>query len=150
MRIDINMTTPAHLDQIERRLADLDIRLTRGRRSVIERLAQGDGPKSAAELHHAIGGPLSSLYRSLSVLEAAGVLTLHHATRGFVRYELADWIRGHHHHLLCSGCGAVEDADMPASLERELRGIVRRIGSRAGFKPSDHALEIEGLCTRCR
>lgn len=117
---------------------------------MVERLAKGGGPKSAAELHRVIGGPLSSLYRSLAVLESAGVLTLHHSAKGFVRYELAEWIRGHHHHLLCTSCGAVDDAEMPASLEKELRSIVRRIGSRTGFKPADHALEIEGLCPRCR
>jgi len=150
MRIDLNMTSTLNMAQIERRLAERRVRLTGGRQAVVDGLASSDGPKSAAELHRTIGGALSSLYRSLAVLESAGVIALHHSAKGFVRYELAPWIKGHHHHLLCSNCGAVDDTEMPAALEKELRGIVKRIGLRAGFKPTDHALDIEGLCTRCR
>ena len=70
------MTTPTLDREVERRLADSDVRYTRGRRVVIRALAEADGPRSAAELSKAIGEsvPLSSLYRSLAVLEEAGEL----------------------------------------------------------------------------
>jgi Fur family ferric uptake transcriptional regulator len=138
--------------QVEHRLLEHDVRYTRGRRRVVEALAASDGPRSTADLHAEIHGevPLSSLYRSLAVLEEAGVVAPHFSAKGITRYELAEWLAGHHHHLVCLSCGLVEDFEIPGELERELRSIVARIGSRSGFEPTDHALEIEGTCARCR
>ena len=67
------MTTPTIDREIERRLAEAEVRYTKGRRMVIDALAEADGPRSAAELSETIGDtvPLSSLYRSLAVLEEA-------------------------------------------------------------------------------
>ncbi|CAN5249056.1 ferric iron uptake transcriptional regulator [soil metagenome] len=145
-------TAVSNIDrQVERRLFEHRVRYTNGRRVVVEALGLEPGPRSAADLHDRIGPrvPLSSLYRTLAVLEEAGVVALHHSSKGLTRYELAEWLRGHHHHLLCTSCGAVEDTEIPESVETDLRDIVRRIGSRSKFKPSDHALEIEGLCVKC-
>lgn len=138
--------------QIESRLADNDIRLTTGRRNVIDGLSRADGPKSAADLEMALGGqvPLSSIYRSLAVLEEAGVISPHYSTKGVTRYELADWLAGHHHHLVCSACGVVEDIEIEPGLEDQLESIVDRIGDAVSFSPVDHALEIEGKCARCQ
>jgi Fur family transcriptional regulator, ferric uptake regulator len=145
-------TTTSTLDrQVERRLRERDIRYTLGRRRVIGALAGSDGPRSAAELGEELGSavPLSSIYRSLSVLEEAGVLVPHNAVRGLTRYELAEWITGHHHHLVCLVCGLVEDIEIPDRLEGQLQTIVDDIGSSTSFRQSNHALEIEGRCSRC-
>jgi Fur family ferric uptake transcriptional regulator len=138
--------------EVEQRLRSHDVRYTRGRRSVVGALAVADGPKSAAELHELIGSavPLSSLYRSLTVLEDAGVVVPHFGSKGLTRYELAEWIAGHHHHLICLECGAVEDIDVPSQIEDQVRAAVAEIGDRARFVPSGHILEIEGRCARCR
>jgi Fur family ferric uptake transcriptional regulator len=119
---------------------------------VVRALAAGEGPKSVIEIHRRVRGkvPLSSLYRTLAVLEEAGVVARHHSSGGVTRYELSDWVQGHHHHLLCKECGAVDDTDLPESIEQDIRDLVKRIGARSGFTPSDHMLEIQGLCTRCR
>ena len=137
--------------EVEQRLRASDVRYTRGRRSVVAALVVADGPKSAAELHGLIGSavPLSSLYRSLAVLEDAGVVVPHFGAKVLTRYELAEWIAGHHHHLICLECGAVEDIDVPVQIEERVRTAVAEIGDRAGFVPSGHVLEIEGRCARC-
>lgn len=136
--------------QVQERLARLEARFTPGRRSVVSELARADGPLSAAELHESLEGvPLSSIYRTLAVLEEAGILAPHHA-RGITRYELADWLGGHHHHLVCGRCGLVEDVVLDPSLERSLVGLVGRVASEVGFDPDDHTLEIEGVCGQCR
>lgn len=137
---------------VARRLADHDVRYTSGRRTVVATLAGADGPLSASELHARVEGavPLSSIYRSLATLEEAGVLAPHHGTRGITRYELAEWLRGHHHHLVCLSCGAVEDVDVPDRHEAQVDRVVRSISDAASFTPTNHALEIEGECARCR
>lgn len=147
------MTTTTSLDrEVEGRLRSHEIRYTRGRREVVTTLAGSDGPMSAAELNRRLRStvPLSSLYRSLSVLEEAGVLVHHFSAGGVTRYELAEWLQGHHHHLICVSCGKVEDLQLPASFEEQVQQLVDKIGVSASFTPSDHALEIEGRCLECR
>lgn len=144
------MTTSVERE-VERRLGEHDVRLTTGRLHLIRELARSDGPRSAAELHSQIHHevPLSSLYRTLTVLEQVGVLTPHYSSQGITRYELAEWLRGHHHHFICVDCGAVEDVALPQALEARVQALVDEVGSLATFHARDHALEIEGLCARC-
>lgn len=137
--------------EVEKRLLGRELRYTRGRRDVVTTMAGAGGPLSAAEVRDEIGGalPLSSIYRSLTVLEDAGVLAPHHGTKGVTRYELAEWLRGHHHHLICIDCGSVEDVDVREEQERQVASVVDRISAAASFVPINHALEIEGRCARC-
>ncbi len=137
--------------KVEARLADHEVRYTNGRRRVVQALALADGPKSAAELSGVIGPkvPLSSLYRTLAVLEEARVIAPHYSVKGLARYELAEWLAGHHHHLVCVDCGAVEDITIPERLEGRVEAVVSEIGTIASFRATNHALEVEGLCVNC-
>lgn len=137
--------------QVEMRLREHDVRFTSGRRAVVEALARASGPMSAAELDEELGAevPLSSIYRTLSVLEDAGVVAHHLGAKGLTRFELAEWLTGHHHHLVCIGCGSVSDIDIPSPQEESVRGLVSEIAALASFSATDHALEIEGRCARC-
>lgn len=136
--------------QVETRLRDSGVRYTSGRRAIIAALDDGDGPQSAAELHARLPSlPLSSIYRTLAVLEEAEILSPHLATKGIARFELAEWLAGHHHHLVCVSCGSVEDVDLAPSSEEQLEELVRSIGASAGFAAANHALEIEGRCQKC-
>lgn len=137
--------------EIQSRLSEHEIRFTQGRKAVVAALAASEGPRSAAEIHETIHGgvPLSSLYRSLAVLEDAGVLEPHHGTKGITRYELAEWLTGHHHHLVCVDCGSVDDIHLSTAAEAELERLVSTITAEAGFRGTGHSLEIDGRCGRC-
>lgn len=145
------MTSTKLERQIAARLADGGVRLTTARAAVIHSLAVAEGPRSAAELYDDLSGsvPLSSLYRSLAVLEAAGILDPHHGTRGITRYELAEWLSGHHHHLVCVACGAVDDVRLSDAVEAALERLVGEVTQSAAFAAEGHSLEIEGRCRRC-
>jgi Fur family ferric uptake transcriptional regulator len=145
------MSTAPFEREVEKRLAEHDVRFTRGRKVIVAALAGADGPLSAAELSRLLGDDvsLSSIYRSLAVLEEAAVLAPHHGTKGLTRHELAEWLRGHHHHLVCIDCGSVEDVDVADSHEREVEKVVDAISATASFSPINHALEIEGRCAGC-
>ena len=138
--------------RVEERLAEAGVRYTGGRRLVVSGLEAAGGPRSAAELHEDLGGkvPVSSVYRTLAVLEEAGVVEPHHSTKGITRYEIAEWLAGHHHHLICLECGAVEDFELPGGLEDELEGLVGRVSELSQFSASGHSLEVAGRCARCR
>jgi Fe2+ or Zn2+ uptake regulation protein len=143
------MTSRNLLRAVTARLRDHGLRFTPGRRAVVEALERVGGPRSAGELSEIVEVPLSSLYRCLSTLEVAGVVEPHNAVRGVTRYELSEWLRGHHHHLICIDCGAVEDVALPESSEDEVRRLVTDIGKRSAFATTGHSLEIEGRCARC-
>lgn len=136
---------------IAERLAAAGVRYTSARRRVMAGLLRASGPRSAAELHADLRRtvPLSSLYRSLTVLEEAGVVVPHHSARGLTRYEPAEWLSGHHHHLVCAVCGRVEDLEVLPGDERRMAVLVDAIATRAGFRPGGHTLEIEGRCRGC-
>ncbi|MGI9528394.1 MAG: Fur family transcriptional regulator [Acidimicrobiia bacterium] len=137
--------------QVEGQLNAHEVRYTKGRRTVVTALAEGDGPRSAAELSDQIGPtvPLSSLYRTLAVLEDANVVAPHFATKGLARYELAEWLTGHHHHLVCIECGTVEDVEVSADHEAQVTALVESIAAPSAFTATNHALEIEGTCKAC-
>ncbi|HEX6286992.1 MAG TPA: Fur family transcriptional regulator [Acidimicrobiia bacterium] len=137
--------------QVELRLLEHGVRYTKGRNAVVESLARASGPLSASELSDELSPdvPLSSIYRTLSVLEDAGVVAHHLGAKGLTRFELAEWLTGHHHHLVCVQCGSVSDVDIPPSQEESVRSLVSQIAALAEFEATDHALEIEGRCSKC-
>ncbi|MGH8873821.1 MAG: Fur family transcriptional regulator [Acidimicrobiia bacterium] len=137
--------------EIRRFLKERDIRFTRGRQAVVRALQRAKGPQSAADLHRRLRAsvPLSSLYRSLAVLDEAGVLERHHDANGLARFELAEWLAGHHHHLVCTECGEVADVALDVGSEETLSELARVIGSRSDYQVRGHGLEIEGVCAGC-
>lgn len=137
-------------EAVRRMLADRDIRYTKGRQSVVTALVRLDGPESAADLHRRMNVPLSSLYRSLTVLDEAGVLEKHHDAGGLARFELAEWLTGHHHHLVCVDCGTVEDVELDRTSEEALERLAVQAARAAGYHQTGHNLEVEGLCQSCR
>ena len=139
-------------DQIESRLAKSEIRYTRGRRQVVGALARAVGPRSASDLHSDLDRdlPLSSLYRSLAILTEADVLARHHGKGRVTRYELAEWLVGHHHHVRCEICGSLDDIRLSDKSETALKEMVSSATATRGFVATGHSLEIVGHCTTCR
>lgn len=139
-------------ERVSRILALSDLRFTAGRRLIVRALAAAGGPLTATDLHARLGGrvPLSSLYRSLTTLEQAAVLAREHGSAGLGRYELAEPLTGHHHHLVCARCGDVRDVAPSAELEQQITALVGRVATPAGFAPHSHRIDIEGTCRSCR
>ena len=65
-------------------------------------------------------------------------------------YELAEHLTGHHHHLVCSACGAVRDVVVPDALERDLDVALAKLAKREGFALDHHRLDLVGRCASCR
>ncbi|MGQ0849849.1 MAG: Fur family transcriptional regulator [Actinomycetota bacterium] len=137
-------------ETVRSHLADHNTRYTGGRRLVVRALHAADGPQSVAELHARLKRtvPLSSLYRSLTILEQTGVVALHQGR--VARYELSEWLAGHHHHLVCLQCGAIGDFELDREAEQVLHRLAGRAGRRGGYRVNSHTLEVEGLCEACQ
>lgn len=133
------------------RLADADQRYTALRRLLVETLAASGRPLTIPEiLERAPGLPQSSAYRNATALLEAGVLRRMAATDEHWRFELAEDLAGHHHHLVCDRCGRVEDVPPAPPLERALDQTCRTIAEQTGFVVTEHRLDLLGLCSTCR
>jgi Fe2+ or Zn2+ uptake regulation protein len=137
-------------DTIAARLAADGQRYTDGRRELVARMLGAPQPLTIPELLDAPPRlPQSSAYRNLAVLEQAGVVHRITASGDFARFELAEDLTEHHHHLICSSCGAVEDFTAPAGLERTLGKALAEIEAAHGFAADRHRLDLIGRCADC-
>ena len=126
-------------------------RYTSNRRALIDLLDATDHPVTIAEvLTLRTDLAQSSVYRNLSVLEQAGVVHRVVATDEFARYELAQDLTEHHHHLICSSCGAMADFTIAPRLEDALAQAFAQVASDTGFLAEHHRLDLLGVCATCR
>jgi len=93
--------------------------------------------------------PRSSAYRHLTDLEAAGLIRRVAASDEFTRFELAEDLTEHHHHLLCINCGKVTDVTLPAGLEQQVTSAIGELAEAEGFQAHSHRLDVLGLCAAC-
>jgi Fe2+ or Zn2+ uptake regulation protein len=135
----------------ERRLRRVDQRYTSGRRAIVDLLASTGHPVSIGDIAERLPDlPRSSTYRHLVDLQAAGLI--HRVTAGdeFTRFELAEDLTEHHHHLICVNCGKVTDVTLPADFEREAASAISKLAADERFEPRSHRLDILGLCPDCQ
>ena len=134
-----------------RRLQGIEQRYTRGRRQLVEALEAAARPATAAELIASRPPmPQSTAYRNLAILAQAGVVQRVAGNDEYARYELAEELTGsHHHHLICSHCGSVEDFTAPARFERAIPSLIDAITETTGFHTHSHNIDLLGICARC-
>ena len=133
--------TQSH-DTIER-LAQVGHRVTGPRRAVVDAMARLEGPFTIEELTSAT--PLvgrATVFRTMKLLQEADVVCRMVLEDGSVRYEVSTG--DHHHHLICSECGRVDEFS-----DSDLDALIRRNASDAGFTLAGHSLELYGRCSTC-
>jgi Fur family transcriptional regulator, ferric uptake regulator len=135
----------------EQRLRRIDQRYTSGRRAIIDLLVASGHPVSIGDIAERLPSlPRSSAYRHLTDLETAGVVRRVVAGDEFTRFELAEDLTEHHHHLLCTGCGKVTDVTPSPGFEQQVTGAVITVTSAEGFQAYGHRLDVLGLCASCQ
>jgi Fur family transcriptional regulator, ferric uptake regulator len=83
------------------------------------------------------------------LLAKLGLLRTADTSRRIRRFELAEEFTGHHHHLICRGCGRIEDVDGCLLGDRALEALHRSVRRAQRFRITDHDLKLFGLCHRC-
>jgi Fur family transcriptional regulator, ferric uptake regulator len=122
-----------------------DARMTAARRAVVDAVRGHDGAFTVVEIfdvaraaHPALG--LATTYRTIELLRRAGSV---HPLTGAGRAAYVRCRPEHHHHLVCTSCGGVEETELCAAPpDAELR-------KRHGFHAESHELDIYGVCKRC-
>ncbi|MGH2717556.1 MAG: Fur family transcriptional regulator [Actinomycetota bacterium] len=146
------MSAPAGLhDAVALRLAQADQRYTPLRQALVETLSAAGRPLTIPEILAATPLlPQSSAYRNITALIEAGVATRLPGTDDHGRYELAEELSGHHHHLVCASCGKVDDVKPSPRLERALAEAARAAAEQQGYSVTDHRFDLVGVCPDCR
>lgn len=129
------------------RLAAAGLRPTPQRLLVLAELAGERDDVTAQQLHERLRGRgerigLATVYRTLAALADGGVVDRlsHHA--GEVCYRLCG--DEHHHHLVCERCHRVVEL-----ANCGLDPWVDRVAADHGFVPTDHRVEVTGICAGC-
>lgn len=130
-------------------LSKKNLHYTNQRSLIVEEFIQSKKHLSAEELYEivkekeeAIGQ--ATVFRTLKLLEEAGIATPVNFGDKTVRYELA-FEAGHHDHLVCTKCGKILEV-----YDSKLENRKEKICKEHGFLPSHHRLEIFGICKACR
>lgn len=140
---------PVHDVAVER-LARIQQRYSSRRRRLVDVLLNSDHPMTAMDIVARDGDlPQSSVYRNLSVLESAGVVVKVLTNGDKAAFELAEDLKGHHHHLVCVGCGSVLDIDIPSSVESVLTKGLAEVAASRSFTLEGHRLDLLGRCASC-
>lgn len=133
----------------ERRLAEAGYRRGGARAALLELLDAQHCALSAAEIEGALrarGGrrvARASVYRILEELEALRLITRVEVGQGLARFE-ATRPEGHHHHMVCDGCGLV----IPFA-DEELERSIHRLAERVAFDIAEHDVVLHGACGDC-
>lgn len=126
-------------------------RYTDKRRVIIDILIRAGKPMLITDiLAKAKDMPQSTLYRNLLVLEETSTVVRVVTNADSGCYELAEHLMGHHHHMVCSKCGAVRDVVVPEGLEHELDKALEKVARREGFTIDRHQLDLIGRCKNCK
>lgn len=137
-------------DIASERLEAIDQRYSPGRRRLVDVLANASHPLVTTEITSATDElPQSSVYRNLSILEEAGVVVKVLTTGERAAFELAEDLKGHHHHLVCVDCGRVIDVDLPDQVENLLSDGMSSLVAARGFTLIGHRLDLMGRCDQC-
>ena len=135
---------------VSARLQQAGQRYTRGRQELVELLVHAARPATILEMLELRPRlTQSSLYRNMTDLESVGIVRRVVGLDDPTRYELSEDIIGHHHHTVCTVCGAVDDFFMPAADEHSLEASLGKALGTTGFQPSAHQLDVFGICPNC-
>lgn len=124
----------------------LGLRQTKQRRLIVEAVLQ-IGPhvdaeaitSQARQLDSSIG--LATVYRTLQLMTAAGLLLEHSFTKERSTFEFVGPDREHHDHLICNQCGCIVEF-----CDDSLEELQEQIAKKLGFHLKTHRMELFADC----
>ena len=129
-------------------LRESGLKATPRRIYLLSLLAKANKPLSAHEFKDAWRQgktDVVTLYRALEALASAGIVRRVDLQHGHTDYELV--VSGeHHHHLVCTECGTIEDIEGCPAKSIEKRALAE---SSKFSSLQQHSLEFFGVCNIC-
>lgn len=139
---------PAILEHFQKFLAERKLRMTKERETLVREILRAPRHFEAEQLIRRLRWSRrrvsrATVYRTLSLLEASGILR--RSTFGGDRsYYEAVLNEGHHDHLICLECGRIEEFEEP-----QIEALQNKVCTDQGFTLLDHVHQMFGLCPTC-
>jgi Fur family ferric uptake transcriptional regulator len=142
-RIRIMVKVASRESRLERLCSEKGMRMTGQRRVIARVLSEAEDHPDVEEVHRRASArdsriSLSTVYRTVRLLEEAGILERHDFGDGRGRYEPAG--HGHHDHLINMRTGEVIEFKNE-QIERLQESVARELG----FRLIGHRLELFGM-----
>ena len=137
------MSEPATREsRLERLCAENGMRMTGQRRVIARVLSEAHDHPDVEEVYRRASArdpriSLSTVYRTVRLLESAGIVERHEFGDGRARYEPAG--HGHHDHLI-----NVETGEVIEFRNEDIERLQERVAKELGFQLIGHRLELFG------
>ena len=136
-------------DAVLNRLRDEGLRITAGRRNILNVLFEAERPLSLQEIQELAASQGNSpdyatVFRMIALLDRLHLVHKVNLQRPCTYYELNDPSK-HYDHIVCTGCGRVVVIDIPCPLAE----TEKRVAEHYGFRNLSHSLEFFGRCPNC-
>lgn len=141
---------PLTVESLGELLHQHGLRLTEGRRALLQALLTASQPLSLPELQAAAGQlakrapDYATVFRLVTLLEELGLVHKVNVHKASSYYELHRPGQ-HYDHLICEACGKVLLLELPCPV-RETEAYIRQ---HFGYTHLHHSLEFFGLCPDC-
>lgn len=133
-------------DAFKQVLSDAGLKMTGPRVAVLEALKKLSKPADAKEIHACLAAgdvdPVT-VYRILASFAEAGIVRRVDLRQDSVLYELS---AHHHHHIVCTECGMIEDFES-CDIEEFTKKIIAKSAKFSSVR--EHSLELFGVCKKC-
>ncbi|MCX8095367.1 MAG: transcriptional repressor [Caldisericia bacterium] len=132
---------------IDKVFSNFGFRTTKERKEILRFLIKNKGKHlSAMDIYESLktkGVSLTSVYRTLSILESKGLVRKTSFHKRHMNYEIST---KPHIHFICTNCGKIIEFNAP-----EVDKIFNLLGIKeTDFEPLHYIIEIYGVCKNCK
>ena len=137
------------LETIEQKCLAIGLKLTEQRKIIVkiiseskETYGESDHP-DVDELYERVSKidpkiSIATVYRTVKLLEEAGILSKHDFKGGKARYEAI--VESHHDHLI-----DIKTGEIIEFVDEEIEKLQNKVAEKYGYKLVDHKLELYGI-----
>ena len=130
-------------ETIEEKCLSKGVKLTDQRKVIAQVMSQSTDHPDVDELYNRVSkidGKISiaTVYRTVKLLEEAGILAKHDFKGGKARYEAK--IESHHDHLI-----DVKTGEIIEFVDEEIEMLQKKVAEKYGYTLVDHKLELYGI-----
>ena len=140
------------------RIKNCGFRLTAPRQAIIDVLEKSEDHLSAEDIYMKVHPTnrdigLTTIYRTLDLLEETGIVSKFDFGHGRAKYELSEEYgdKKHHHHLLCMKCRKIIDYSNFFVEELEyIKKATIGLKKKYNFEICNHMINFYGICPECK
>ena len=128
---------------IEEKCKQKGVKLTDQRKLIAKVMSDSNDHPNVDELYKRVSKidpkiSIATVYRTVKLLEEAGILTKHDFKGGKARYEAI--VESHHDHLIDINTGEIVEF-----VDEEIEKLQKKVAEKLGYKLMDHKLELYGI-----